>query len=536
VDPYTGRAVDPYTGRGVDPYTGRGVDPYGVDRQYMDVRDDSYRRNVAEMERRKFAPSEHYRSDSYDAVVFPDSLYAVPKNQRTSFIQVPPAIYELDHLATFTVSHKQRLLTPEDGMRQLRHMEQTTGVWTMRVELRIDNREVVVTEIATRRELECFPISLISSPAHIRSDDPKQAYNNVVIFTAQREPTSRTPQEMHVFQCIGISGQEVADDIVAARTGKFPRPPRVSPPNPAVATESPGNRSSGQPASSGNSYNDPTVQPAVNNTQPTQPTEPTARKSTVVEDDVIQMNHCMDDIERFVASLQQAANAQKELDRHRQAGTSPADLELVKQRAQPPTTGAFVSALQKFKHVFNILTKLKAVLQEPGAEELCKTTFAPLVEVLRASRDERGDYKLASSVLSPLLTQDTCNMLRQNLSPVEVDLWQSLGNAWTTPAEKWVGPVVPTYTPTFDRTPTPDRNGNGAAVSDEQQRYLNELRSKNCKVCQVWTSREQSNAKELTVHSGEYLQIINDEKKWWKVMNIRNETGYAPSTILKPLD
>ena len=33
----------------------------------------------------------------------------------------------------------------------------------------------------------------------------------------------------------------------------------------------------------------------------------------------------------------------------------------------------------------------------------------------------------------------------------------------------------------------------------------------------------------------ELVQIVNDEKNWWKVVNIRNQTGYAPKTMLKPL-
>jgi len=76
--------------------------------------------------------------------------------------------YELDHLATFTISQKQSLVNADDGMRELRKMENSTGVWTMRVELRISSKEIVVTELKTRKEIECFHISRIQDPVHIR--------------------------------------------------------------------------------------------------------------------------------------------------------------------------------------------------------------------------------------------------------------------------------------------------------------------------------------------------------------------------------
>lgn len=62
--------------------------------------------------------------------------------------------YELDHLATFTVSPKQGLVRPDDGIKRLRDMESTSGVWAMKVHMKIDKREIVISERASNRVLQ----------------------------------------------------------------------------------------------------------------------------------------------------------------------------------------------------------------------------------------------------------------------------------------------------------------------------------------------------------------------------------------------
>ena len=41
------------------------------------------------------------------------------------------------------------LMYPEDGMKKLRQMEMQTGIWTMRVQLMIDGRDIVVIDRQT---------------------------------------------------------------------------------------------------------------------------------------------------------------------------------------------------------------------------------------------------------------------------------------------------------------------------------------------------------------------------------------------------
>ena len=41
------------------------------------------------------------------------------------------------------------LMYPEDGMKKLRQMEMQTGIWTMRVQLIIDDRDIVVMDRQT---------------------------------------------------------------------------------------------------------------------------------------------------------------------------------------------------------------------------------------------------------------------------------------------------------------------------------------------------------------------------------------------------
>lgn len=113
-----------------------------------------------------------------------------------------PVIYEVDHLVTFEISPKLGMKSHRDGLERLSHMQLTSGVWTMRYLLSIDDREIVITEKASRKELESFPISHVHDPVNITSSDPKELYDDIIMFTVQGD-MSRKLSEMHIFQSIG---------------------------------------------------------------------------------------------------------------------------------------------------------------------------------------------------------------------------------------------------------------------------------------------------------------------------------------------
>jgi epidermal growth factor receptor kinase substrate 8 len=71
------------------------------------------------------------------------------------------------------------------------------------------------------------------------------------------------------------------------------------------------------------------------------------------------LNRCFDEIERFVARIQQAAIAQRELEARRNRGKRPGD-GILQMRAQLPGEREFVDILQKFKLSFNLLVKIQA--------------------------------------------------------------------------------------------------------------------------------------------------------------------------------
>ena len=41
--------------------------------------------------------------------------------------------------------------------------------------------------------------------------------------------------------------------------------------------------------------------------------------------------------------------------------------------------------------------------------------------------------------------------------------------------------------------------------------------------------------RELSVGKGEYLEVMDDTKKWWHCRNSAGETGFVPHTLLKAL-
>jgi epidermal growth factor receptor kinase substrate 8 len=44
--------------------------------------------------------------------------------------------------------------------------------------------------------------------------------------------------------------------------------------------------------------------------------------------------------------------------------------------------------------------------------------------------------------------------------------------------------------------------------------------------------RTANNEKELTVVRGEFLEILDDSRKWWKARNMRGRIAHVPHTIV----
>lgn len=66
--------------------------------------------------------------------------------------------------------------------------------------------------------------------------------------------------------------------------------------------------------------------------------------------------------------------------------------------------------------------------------------------------------------------------------------------------------------------------------------WIESLANRGAKVVQVTYPRTANNDKELTVSRGEYLEILDDTRKWWKARNIRGQMAHVPHTIVTPFN
>ena len=99
---------------------------------------------------------------------------------------------------------------------------------------------------------------------------------------------------------------------------------------------------------------------------------------------------------------------------------------------------------------FILQAKLKNHIHDPNAPELVHFLFTPMSLIVEASKDPySGTPDLATKVITPLLTADAKDLLRNCLTSNETDLWISLGEAWTVSKEDWSRGTVPTYYPSF---------------------------------------------------------------------------------------
>uniref|UniRef100_A0A131XDG2 Putative epidermal growth factor receptor kinase substrate n=1 Tax=Hyalomma excavatum TaxID=257692 RepID=A0A131XDG2_9ACAR len=602
-------------------------------------------------------------------------------DQHSDFGAEEAPSYFLEHLATFSVGQQYALETPKDGLRKLFQMEKSKGIWTQKMKMKLDRKWVIIIDCENGDVVERFPMSLISDPTAFTSDDPRELYNNILVFVVQDDPTSSSQQEhaeMHIFQCVRISAKEVVDDIKAFMMGKsrgrrgshdrgsgLPPPPNVAAPEPPVNGGGINVREQvsifNAAAVSQGSPPPPSHGPMLRGGPPPHDKidahhargggyaresndETSSTTSEKYERDVAILNHCFDDIERFIARLQHAAAAYRELERRRKSRKNKKkDLGdgMLSMRAKPPPDREFVDILQKFKLSFNLLAKLKNHIHEPNSPELVHFLFTPLAVIVDAARDcgrPGTGASLAARVVSPLLTRDALELLANCCTSKESDLWHSLGDAWVVPRDMWKGYESESYQPVFSDGWAPDCSGSddqapppsqpprmrrrsqeevelrdvpdyhahrGNVVSSQHDMdsryggsdYLSErvgqlqaspydrgfsprdhmerpgtqtpsesdihdprdqrselsvdsmeagagdpqrqwrawaeaLRDQGAKIVQVVYPRTANNDKELTVVRGEFLEILDDSRKWWKTRNIRGQVGHVPHTIV----
>lgn len=242
--------------------------------------------------------------------------------------------------------------------------------------------------------------------------------------------------------------------------------------------------------------------------------EKNAHDREQIERDVQVLNHCFEDIERFISRLQYAAEALRELE-SRQGHHNPHGEGLLILRSRPPIENEFSDIFAKQKLALNYIVKLQNHFQDPT--DPIHNMFISLQTIVNVCNDVHIGSNIPENVVNPLLRRETVTFLNSCLNPKETEFWQSLGQNWTLPKDQfrdhkgsfhpifyddwspdWVVDEEVAYLPPAIKKSTPE---------PINTTWLSRLESRNVKIAQVQYSKEANNDRELNVTKGEYLEV-----------------------------
>uniref|UniRef100_A0A3B5MT51 EPS8 signaling adaptor L1a n=1 Tax=Xiphophorus couchianus TaxID=32473 RepID=A0A3B5MT51_9TELE len=261
------------------------------------------------------------------------------------------------------------------------------------------------------------------------------------------------------------------------------------------------------------------------------------------------LNHCFDDIEKFMARLQQAAEARSVLNQRTKRSakkiTKNDKQDLLTKKATPPSEQEFVDIFQKIKYSFCLLDRLKSSISQPDAPDLLHHIFLPLNLVVKTTEGPT----LAASVKSPCMTRGAVSLLQEHLTGEEKELWKSLGPNWTSDASKTVS--APPYSPVFldGWQPQAYDSAGRLLVDPIQLQHKEDLQTSECNFRNkngIPPNGERMyhcnydfvarNNDELSVLHGEKLEVLElSSERFWKCQNSYDEIGLVPCNILEPL-
>uniref|UniRef100_A0A1A8LNC4 Epidermal growth factor receptor kinase substrate 8-like protein 2 n=2 Tax=Nothobranchius pienaari TaxID=704102 RepID=A0A1A8LNC4_9TELE len=484
------------------------------------------------------------------------------KYSNSNFIMQETSQYHVEHLSTFVMDKTESIVTVDDAVKKLVLLDSKDKIWTQEMLLQVTDKAVRLLDCETQEELENFPVSTIQMCQTVLN---QTRYPSVLLLVCQDKDQYKP--DIHFFHCDEVEAEMVHADVDSAigdnKHGKKmrlqtlkvnqekmkrhretilpPSAPRGPPPVANRRVEAAANtqdrRVSGQ--------NDP---------------ESHEKLAQRIEKDVQVLNCALDDIEIFVARLQKAAEAFSQLNqrykskKNKKKGPAEGMLTL---RAKPPTEAEFIDSLQKLKLALNLLAKLKRHLQNPSASELVHFLFGPLELVMQSC----GSPELARSIIAPHLSRDAVDFLRGHLTPKEMTLFELLGDGWTRPRAEWpVDQCAPPYYPRFrngweppaelfmtspweTEGPSPPLGSPSSpdfrklSADDYYGRHSplngsNDGSPNSRKYAKIRYHFVARNANELSVLQDEILEVIEDDKQWWKLRNRSGQTGFVPFNIL----
>ncbi|TFK01189.1 dedicator of cytokinesis protein 2 [Platysternon megacephalum] len=493
------------------------------------------------------------------------------KYSNSNVIMHETSQYHVQHLATFIMDKSEAIVTVDDAIRKLMQLNSKEKIWAQEMLLQVNDKSIRLLDCESQEELEDFPLPTVQLCQTVLN---QMRYTSILLLVCQ--DSEQHKPDIHFFNCDEVEAEMVHEDIESAladhKQGKKIRPQTLK-----VNQEKIKQRQSILPPPQG-----PAPIPIqhemrgspMNHRNRVAPPPEHNEPGTAVLQWLCNMNQTLnctlDDIEVFVARLQKAAEAFKQLNQRKKGKKSkkkaPAEGVLTL-RARPPTEAEFIDCFQKTKLALNLLAKLRKHIQNPSASELVHFLFGPLELIIHSC----GGPELARSVVSPLLSKDTTDFLRGHLTPKEMTLWESIGETWTRSRAEWPREsVVPTYIPKFrngweppleifrgapweidighlqeelssangypyrnssvKRGQTPDQT---QAVTQHVNRNFEAQGmaqpKKYAKIRYDFTAR---NANELSVLKDEVLEVLEDNKQWWKLLNRSGQAGYVPYNIL----
>ncbi|XP_068459725.1 epidermal growth factor receptor kinase substrate 8-like protein 2 isoform X2 [Clinocottus analis] len=499
-----------------------------------------------------------------DSKISAKALYEQRKKYSNSnYIMHETSQYHVEHLSTFIMDKTESITTVDDAVKKLVLLDTKDKIWTQEMLLQVTDKAVRLLDCDTQEELENFPLPTIHMSQTVLN---QTRYPSVLLLVCQDNEQHKP--DIHFFHCDEVEAELVHADIDSAigdnKHGKKMRlqtlkvnqekmkhhRETILPPS---APKGP------SPAAKGRAIAMTTQDRQASRQNETESHEKLAQR---IEKDVQILNCSLDDIEIFVARLQKASQAFSQLNqrnkskKNKKKGPAEGMLTL---RAKPPTEAEFIDSLQKLKLALNLLAKLKKHIQNPNASELVHFLFGPLELVLQSC----GSPELVRSVISPHLSKDTVDFLRGHLTPKEMTIFELLGDGWTKPRAEWprdqcappyrpkfrngwepplelfrtapwetegpMGPLGSPTTPDYRKPSAEDYYGTHSSSSSNGSYNGMPPTRKYAKIRYHFVAR---NANELSVLQDEILEVIEDDKQWWKLRNRSGQAGYVPVNIL----